>query len=67
MPCPQWPVADVVEILERDIQKPVVASDPADFWSAFRRLGIRDHITGYGRLLASLAADVSAKDKPGKS
>lgn len=59
MPCPQWPVADVVDILERDLKKPVVASDPADFWSAFRALGIRDPITGYGRLLASLAAEVS--------
>jgi maleate isomerase len=63
MPCPQWPVADVVDILERDIRKPVVASDPADFWSAFRELAIRDPIRGYGRLLASLAAEGSGAEK----
>lgn len=60
MPCPQWPVCDVVDIVERDIQKPVIASDPADFWAAFRTLGIRDPIAGYGRLLASLAEEKSA-------
>lgn len=62
MPCPQWPVADVVESIERDLKKPVVASDPADFWSAFRALGVRDQIAGYGKLLASLAADASIRE-----
>ena len=66
MPCPQWPVSDVVDTLERDLHKPVVASDPADFWAAFRALGIRDRIAGYGRLLASLAEEVSPRETAGK-
>jgi maleate cis-trans isomerase len=48
--------------VERDLKKPVVASDPADFWSAFRALGVRDQIAGYGKLLASLAADASIRE-----
>lgn len=54
IPCPQWPAADVVETIETDYGKPVVASSQADFWQAFSRLGLRDPIEGYGSLLASL-------------
>lgn len=55
IPCPQWPAADAVEAVERDCGLPVVASDPADFWAAFRALGLRLDIRGFGRLLAGLA------------
>jgi maleate cis-trans isomerase len=56
IPCPQWQVAEIVDMLERDSGKPVVAGDPADFWAAFKALGIRDRIEGYGKLLESLSA-----------
>lgn len=52
MPCPQWPVSDVVERMEKDFGVPIVAGDPADFSAAFRALGIRDVKPGYGRLLS---------------
>lgn len=55
MPCPQWPVADEVARIEADFGTTLVASDPADFWAAFRGIGLTDRIDGYGRLLASLA------------
>lgn len=51
MPCPQWPILDAIEWIERDFKKPVVAADPADFWAAFKALGIREPISGYGQLL----------------
>ena len=57
MPGPQAPVAMTVTFIERDIGKPVIASTPADFWAAFRALGIRDRIEGHGALLASLSQD----------
>lgn len=57
MPGPQAPVAMTVPFIEREIRKPVVASTPADFWAAFRALGLRDRIEGHGALLASLAQD----------
>jgi maleate isomerase len=55
MPCPQWPVCDVIDVIERDTGVPVVASTSANFFSAFRALGIRDEITGHGVLLKSLS------------
>jgi len=55
MPCPQWPVWDVVDVLERDLNKPVVCNTNASFFVAFSKLEIRDEITGFGRLLGSLA------------
>lgn len=55
MPCPQWPVCDVIDIIERDTGRPVVASTSANFFSAFSALGIRDEIKGHGVLLESLS------------
>lgn len=57
IPCPQWQVQSIVEALERDGGKPVVAGDPAKYWSAFRALGIRDRIEGCGSLLRSLSEE----------
>jgi maleate cis-trans isomerase len=55
MPCPQWCVGDVTDVLERDLGKPVISATVAAFFVAFHRLGIRDEIRGHGRLLASLS------------
>jgi len=51
MPCPQWAVSDVIDLIERDTGKPVVAGVAAEFWAAFRAIGITDRIERYGRLL----------------
>lgn len=56
MPCPQWAVTDVLDVIERDTGKPVVAGVAAELWAAFRMLGIADPIRGYGRLLAGRPA-----------
>lgn len=42
---------EVIEDLERDLGKPVVTSNQAAAWHCLRTLGIRDSISGYGRLL----------------
>lgn len=55
IPCPQWQVQEMVEALEHDTGVPVIAGDPAEFWSAFRTLGIHDRIEGCGSLLRSLS------------
>ena len=57
MPCHQWQVQEVVEALEHDTGKTVITGDPADWWAAFRALGIRDRIEGCGRLLRSLSEE----------
>ena len=55
LPCPQWQAAQVVDALERECSLPVVAYTHANFFAAFRALGIKDSIRGHGRLLASLS------------
>ena len=55
LPCPQWQASQVVTALENDTGRPVVAYTHANFFAAFRALGLRDAISGHGRLLASLA------------
>lgn len=55
LPCPQWQAAQVVDELERETGKLVVAYTHACFFVAFQTMGVRDPIRGHGRLLASLA------------
>src|SRR5438105_632219 len=55
IPGPQAPAAMCVDAIERKTGKPVVASTPADFWAAFRALGLRERIEGHGILLRSLS------------
>ena len=42
---------EVIADLERDLGKPVVTSNQAAAWHSLRKLGIKDEIAGYGRLL----------------
>jgi maleate isomerase len=54
IPCPRWPTVDDVELLEREIGKPVVTSCQAYIWHALRLIHIREQIPGFGRLMATL-------------
>ena len=45
------PTVAVVEMLEADLQKPVVSSNLAMMWLALRACGVNRRIAGYGRLL----------------
>jgi maleate cis-trans isomerase len=56
LPCNQWAGADAVPLIEKELGIPVVSGGHADYWEAFRSLGINDRIEGHGRLMASLAA-----------
>ena len=53
--CTAWRSVEAVEALEQRLGKPVVSSNQAMIWAAFRKLGIREPIQGFGSLLASLA------------
>ena len=48
---------DLLEPLERDLNKPVISSVAAEFWEIFVRLGVGEPIRGRGSLLASLDRD----------
>ena len=45
------PTLPVLDLLETDLGKPVISSASAMMWHALRRVGVRQKIAGYGRLL----------------
>ena len=49
--CTQMRALDVAAQLEEDLGVPVVTANQAAFWAALRRLGLRDKVVGFGRLL----------------
>jgi maleate isomerase len=55
VPCPRWPTITDVELLEREIGKPVVTSCQAYIWHAVRLAKVKERIAGFGRLMESLA------------
>ena len=52
--CPAWPVLSNVSILEKDLDKPVIAEVATVLWMALTTLGIKGPIKGYGKLLEML-------------
>ena len=53
--CTAWRSVEAVAELERRTGKPVVTSNQASIWMAFRALGLTTPLKGFGRLLESLA------------
>ena len=49
-----WKTLDIIEPLEADLGVPVVHALPARCWETQMRLGVRQPIPGYGRLLAEM-------------
>lgn len=43
---------EVIDKLERDLQKPVITSNQATIWNMLRMAGVYDRIEGYGQLLS---------------
>lgn len=46
------PTLDAIDLLERDLGKPVISSASAMMWNALRVIGVREPVPGAGRLLA---------------
>jgi maleate isomerase len=55
VPCPRWPTITDVDLLEREIGKPVVTSCQAYIWHALKMAKVKEGVEGFGRLMASLA------------
>src|SRR5437660_6908346 len=55
VPCPRWPTITDVDLLEREIGKPVITSCQAYIWHALKMAKVKQNVTGFGRLMASLA------------
>jgi maleate isomerase len=49
-----WRVLDMVQVLEQDLQVPVIHPVAARCWEIQLRLSIRQPVPGYGRLLAEM-------------
>ncbi len=49
-----WRVLDIVDLLEQDLEVPIVHAIPARVWSIQRRLHVRQPVQGFGRLLAEM-------------
>lgn len=52
--CTNFKSITVIEELERNLQKPVFSSNTATMWDVLKRLGIREPIKGYGKLLGTI-------------
>lgn len=46
---------EVLDLLERELQKPVMGVNQAMLWAAMQRMGVRESITGWGSLLTKCA------------
>jgi maleate cis-trans isomerase len=55
VPCPRWPTITDVDLLEREIGKPVITSCQAYIWHALKLAKVKQNVSGFGRLMASLA------------
>jgi maleate cis-trans isomerase len=49
-----WRTEGIVEILEQDLQVPVVHANIARAWEIQKRLSVHQPLSGYGRLYAEL-------------
>jgi len=50
-----WPTITDVDLLEREIGKPVITSSQAYIWHALKMAKVKQSVNGFGRLMASLA------------
>ncbi len=54
IPCTNFPVVDVIADIETDTGLPVIANITSQLSSAFKAIGMREKIDGYGKLLRLL-------------
>ena len=54
IPCANFPVVDVIEEIETDLGLPVISNITSQLYVAFKTIGMREKINGYGRLLRIL-------------
>jgi maleate isomerase len=54
IPCANFPVLDVIEEIETDLGLPVIANMTSQMYVAFKAIGMKEKIDGYGKLLRML-------------
>jgi maleate cis-trans isomerase len=53
--CPRWPTIGHIELLEKELECPVVTSSQTMTWWGMKLISIRENITGFGQLMKTLA------------
>jgi maleate isomerase len=48
------PTISILDTLERELGKPVISAASATMWQALRLAGVRNAVSGYGRLFEML-------------
>ncbi|HYT54675.1 MAG TPA: hypothetical protein VEQ38_08180 [Verrucomicrobiae bacterium] len=51
IPCANFPVVDVIETIETDLGLPVIANITSQLHAAFKAIGMKEKISGYGQLM----------------
>lgn len=51
IPCANFPVVDVIETIETDLGLPVIANTTSQLHAAFKAIGMKEKISGYGQLM----------------
>jgi maleate cis-trans isomerase len=54
IPCANFPVLDVIEEIETDFGLPVISNITSQLYVAFKTIGMREKISGYGKLMRML-------------
>jgi len=54
IPCANFPVVDVIEDIEIDTGLPVISNMTSQLYVAFKTIGMREKINGYGKLMRML-------------
>jgi maleate isomerase len=54
LPCNKWRTVTVIDRIEKESKKSVITNTQAWTWEALRHMGIKNPISGYGRLLAEM-------------
>jgi Maleate cis-trans isomerase len=54
IPCANFPVVDVIEEIETDLGLPVIANTTSQLHAAFKTIGMKEKISGYGQLMRLL-------------
>ena len=54
IPCANFPVVDVIEAIETDLGLPVISNITSQLYAAFKAIGMKEKIDGYGRLMRLL-------------
>lgn len=52
--CTDLRAIDVLGVIEKDLGKPAIASNPATLWAMLRLAGVREPVQGFGTLLTRL-------------